>query len=336
MKTLKILAMGLFFSLPQAYEAAASSATPSATQEDYNRHCARVLSRTYSAMNENNNFSVKPSTQSAYWEIKTILGNPFFVKRKGVPLSQALADLTKKESNTEFECATAQQIGFWNVLSSTTLDQSIMELERDEGFSLPLISGPILSKLEAYAMSNGFFFRQGTFNVGPHPVDMQKEWSKIQAFKSSLLKLAPLMDCIQTVQQDENSLPYQTVLGGTIYLPNVEGITGPARGENLVCVDHKEGLHYGYGPFFKDGPKTLAAVGTELERLAKTQDHAGYFSKMVSPLKTLKQEGRLQKTKEGTHPLQYHVQGETCCYFQMPEAWNFQENRVTNNLNLQS
>ncbi|RZI45804.1 hypothetical protein [Candidatus Finniella inopinata] len=322
MKTFKILAMGLFFGLPQIYEAAAScAAEPSATQEDYNRYCAGVLSRTYRAMNENNNFSVKPSTQSAYWETKTLLGNPFIVKKRGIPLSAALADLTKKESKTEFECMTAQQIGFWNVLSSATLDNSITELERDESFFLPLISSPGLSPFEAYASARGFWFREGTFNVGPHPVDMQEEWSKIQAFKSNLTKLELLLDCVDPVQQDENSLPYQTVLGGTIYLPNVEGITGPARGENLVCVDDKAGLHYGYGPFFKDGPKTLSAIGKELETYARTQDSTGYFKKMIAPLQTLKAEGKIQKMKDGTHPLQYHIIREACCYFKMPEGW---------------
>lgn len=189
-------------------------------QKKYNAYCARTLCDVYQAMNANNQFSVTPSTESEYWETKTILGKPFFCKKPKVSLSDAINDLTTLDSKTKFECATAMSIGAWKVLASEKVDSFIAELEQEsKNFFFPLIQPSILSILEQYANNYGFAKRDEVFHAGPHTVNTKEEWGKITSFKGCLDKLAPLLSQNKEVEQQEGSLPYETVLGGGSICP---------------------------------------------------------------------------------------------------------------------
>lgn len=288
---------------------------PDLDQKNYNAYCAKTLCDVYQAMNANNQFSVTPSTESKYWETKTILGKPFFCKKPNVLLSDAIKDLHTPDSKTQFECSTAMCVGIWKVLESKNVDNFIAKLEqRYKDFFFPLIQLSVLSTLEQYANYYGFAKRDVKFDSGPHTVNTKEEWGKITSFKSCLDKLEPLLYQNEEVEQQEGSLPYETVLGGGLYLPNVDGVTGPEKGENLVCVT--EGLYYGFGSLFKDGPKTLVEIGRALATSANIQknDETFYGRTIIAYLK--KNE---ITAKEGVHRLQYLIIKKACRYFKVPQ-----------------
>lgn len=287
---------------------------PLLNQKQFNTLCAQTSHNVYQKMNENVGFSEKPTTQSKFWETRQLLGNSFFVKNRGVSLSKALEDLLNKDSKTSFEGVTAQRVNLWGILLPFKIDDIVLQLEqKDPNFSLPLMSCVTLNNLKSYAQYYGFFARNIQFKVGNTFVNTQDEWEQLKQFEGWLEKLKPLTDdCCIGVSQEGKTCPYDTIEGGVLYLSNVKGVKGPAKGENLFCVNADKGLYYGFGAFFKKGPKTLPEIAKELEECV---EKSYYISKINPYLKELMEKGIVKEMKKDVHPLQYLVDPTTCCYF---------------------
>lgn len=250
-------------------------------------------------------------TDSKYWGTVKLIGNPFLVKKTGVCLSSAIGDLLKGSANTAFECATAQSLYFWMILSQfPEIEEAIAKLEqRDKGFFLPLTGVPTLLTLRDYANLNNFFGPNRAICLENETINTKEEWKKLNQFDNCLKKLSSYFGCVKRYLPEHKFPPFETVAGGSFYLPNVAGVTGEGKGENLVCVDKVMGLYYGFGNLFKDGPKTLNQVGEDLKKFAD-KHHPGLYDKALEDC--LK---NVDKVEDGHHALEYLVEPRACCYF---------------------
>jgi hypothetical protein len=134
-------------------------------------------------------------------------------------------------------------------------------------------------------------------------VEIQNEYQKLETLNKNFGKLAALMST-NIVNQKSNAKTFTTCLGGFLYLPNVQGIKGAGKRENLVLVDEEKELYYGFGSFFKEGPKTLKEIAEKLSQ---------WDSELYnSTIKDLANSGMVKLNDANCHPLQFLIQPETC------------------------
>lgn len=274
---------------------------PFVAQTDFNAYSASIGQDIYGTMNAKVSFSESSATNSAFWETHQVFAKRFFVKKRGVLLSDALKDLLEVTSNTAFECTTAQLVFFWHLLLAPefAMDEMIERLEKtDPSFALPLVPLVFVEALESQSAYYRFAQRTGPFTFTRRDgqrveIDIQTDHTKLLQLRANFNKL-PIFDILCSLSSRD-----ETVIGGITYLPNVKGVTGPDRGENLVRVSSPEGsLYFGFGPFFKDGAKTLAAIG---ENLASKCDKNLYTEQMQE----LELSGQIGETGKNCHALQY-------------------------------
>lgn len=293
-------------------------------QNAFDRFYAQTISNTYRDINENVSFSETTSTTSSCWDVRTILQRSFLVKKRGISLSHAINDLIQPESRSSFECATAQNIAHWRVLTAFNIDAVIHKFEEaDNSFFLPLMSVGIYNMFVNYIDNNQLYVRRilkTPYTIKNIPIDLNKELAIFEELGTMVEKLSHFFTCFSSSPQN-GTLPYKTVEGGVMYLPNVDGVTGPGKGENLFCVNAEAGLYYGFGELFKTGPKTLLEVGKSLEIYANEKHPGLYIKSIMLHLKSLRSKGDIaQRIPEDIHPLQYLIPSESCVYFDLSKV----------------
>lgn len=281
------------------------------TQAQFSKHCVQVSKEVYKSINENVEFSDVVTTNSQFWETRTVLAKSFLVKLRGIPLSEALNDLINGNSVSSFECTVAHCITIWKILIPFQMDRIIANIEMiHEDFFFPLMMPATLNAHRKYAQYYGFFIRNESFNVGKTPVNTKVEWEQIVRLEGWLDKLP--MDSAFKSFPTQKALPYRTSEGGIVYLPNVEGVKGVGKGENLFCVDGKEGLYYGFGPLFKSGPKKLFDIALDLETYALKNQRDLYLKETAQRTKELG-----NNKKNGCHILEYFIDSNACLYLSL-------------------
>lgn len=282
---------------------------------DINQISSQVAMETYQTINANVTFSTESATDSAFWEIEYLIANPTLVKKKGVLLSVALDDLLDVSSNTAFECATAVMVHYWKLALTVfpELDSKIDQLEKtDNDFSFVLIGG-VLNIYKNYAWQRGFSANPRKFTLTENDgrevvLNTLDEARKLQRIEKNLAKsidfYTPDVDLQVTVQytQPKGIETPETELGGFIYLPNVPGVSGVAKGENLIRVGTRDDrLYYGFGPFFVNGPRPLKEIAESLAAAAS--------EKYKSTIGTLP---KVKLDDADHHPLEYLIDEDTC------------------------
>ncbi|MBY0461962.1 MAG: hypothetical protein K2Q34_02145 [Alphaproteobacteria bacterium] len=291
---------------------AADISSPFKEQEDLNDFCAGTAEVCYGLMNQNVEFSATGNTtESDYWKRAEFLCTSFLVKKRDVPLSVALDDLIRAESHSRFDCTTAQYVVILKILEQYGISAIISALElKDPNFSFPLIMPGILNGIVGY-MNRYQFYVGRKFEIPNRGFieNTRDEWNKITNVSSNVDQL-PVLTCFSRVEVN-NNLPLTTVIGGSLYFPNVTGVKEPWQGENLFRV--AKDSYYGFGPLFKDRPKTLYEIGMSLEAHAR-EEYYGFYE---AQLQKFRNQGIV--IRDGHHPLEYLIQPSHCHYFGLQE-----------------
>lgn len=285
------------------------------TQDQLNKFCAQSSMEVYKNINENVEFSAVHATNSAHWETQTVLTHPFFVKKRGIPLSEALNDLINGHSKTSFECDGAFCINVWKILIPFQMDKIVADIEaKHEIFFFPLITNGQLLVFENYARYYGFSRRDGAFTYGTTSINIKDQYNQIVRVRSWLDKL-PMFSAFKPVPKN-TSRPCKTIEGGILYLSNAEGVKGVGKGENLFCVDAVNGLYYGFGPSFKTGPQKLFDIAMDLQTYALKDQAEQYWSGITKSLMAL----GIGNILSPCHVLQYLVDPNTCLFLSLVEV----------------
>ncbi len=276
--------------------AAAESYPEINSQQDFQKFMLSTARDIYEKINHNVTFSVDYGTRSPFWETQEVLVKHIMFKARGVSLRDALASLLEADSGTEFECSTAQAVFFWHVMLHPVfrMEEVIAKLEaEDEGFRLPLVMDNMVTALTYQVQYYGFAHRKGKFTFSRFDgsktdVLIEEEYAKFVRLKKSFDTIQPLF----AVTVLTGKLTKDSPAGAFSYLANVPGVSGPARGENLISLG--SGLYYGFGPTFERGPQNLQTIGEQLRKSIKHAEYKNHVkTKVVKKAKNL-----------NVHPLQ--------------------------------
>lgn len=281
-----------------AFSSAYSDAVPQITNErDFQDYVGMVADKTYKAINDQIVFNSEVITLSTKWDVVRFLNRPILIKKRGIPLSEAIADLLDPNSKTEFECTNALNIFMWSVVLHPRfkVDHLIATLEaRDPEFRLPLIMENILQTLLTYAQSAGFHARRGVFTIGSTAVVMEEEWAKLSRLRQNFERISSLF-ATRFIARSAEGFVEDSRRGAMSYLANIPGVVGPIKGQNLVSIGG--GRYWGFGPEFQTGPKTLKEIGDVLETAIPKIQFESVVTKKVRTL----------AAKKNVHPLQLMV-----------------------------